>query len=580
MRRRILLTYVVLISFITIVIGGFSLSFTSRNYLTMMQERLHDNGQIIGQYILNNREAGSVDELCRDIKKRLGIRLTILTADGDVIGDSDANIDTMQNHRNRPEVQKALKGETGRAIRYSNTLATDMMYVAIPVDIDGQLLILRTAMPLTQVYNNLRSQLRNITIALLFAFLIALYQASRFSTYLTRPILEMVDISDKIAKGDFSRKVQASTKDEIAKLAEAFNSMAEKLEHNIAQLRDKNLELESILTNIIDGIIVLDDQYRIILINPAACRLFNIEGEVIGKYFLEVLMESRIDRLVEQVIDNNEKSSIEIVLKKEDSSKILKISGAPMENVKGKRGAILLIQDITEIRQLEEVRKDFVANVSHELKTPLTSIQGFVETLQSGALENKEVAYKFLNIIQLEADRLSRLINDILSLSELESGKGNKLVEKINLVEIVQDTLEMMKSHAKVRQISLASVFARNPIWIRGNKDRVKQMLINLVDNAIKYTQEGGSVTVLVEDLKHKVVLRVRDTGIGIAREHIPRIFERFYRVDKSRSRSQGGTGLGLAIVKHIVLSMKGKIEVSSEQGKGTEFIIHIPKNT
>lgn len=223
MRRRILLTYVVLISFITIVIGGFSLSFTSRNYLTMMQERLHDNGQIIGQYILNNREAGSVDELCRDIKKRLG-----------------------------------------------------MMYVAIPVDIDGQLLILRTAMPLTQVYNNLKSQLRNITIALLFAFLIALYQASRFSTYLTRPILEMVDISDKIAKGDFSRKVQASTKDEIAKLAEAFNSMAEKLEHNIAQLRDKNLELESILTNIIDGIIVLDDQYRIILINPAACRLFNI----------------------------------------------------------------------------------------------------------------------------------------------------------------------------------------------------------------------------------------------------------------------------------------------------------------
>jgi two-component system phosphate regulon sensor histidine kinase PhoR len=250
-----------------------------------------------------------------------------------------------------------------------------------------------------------------------------------------------------------------------------------------------------------------------------------------------------------------------------------------MEDEQGMRGAVLLIQDITEMKQLEEVRKDFVANVSHELKTPLTSIQGFIETLQNGALENRETAYKFLNIIQLESDRLSRLINDILSLSELESGKGSKLIEKINLVEIVQETLEMMKSYAKTKQISIGSVFACNPIWIQANRDRVKQMLINLIDNAIKYTLEGGSVTVLVEELGDKVVLRVRDTGIGIAKEHIPRIFERFYRVDKSRSRSQGGTGLGLAIVKHIILSMKGRIEVSSELGKGSEFIIHIPKN-
>lgn len=579
MRKRIFLTYLSLIGIVTLIMGVFSLFFTRQNYLAMVQERLYDNGKIISQYVLNDWEAGSVDELCKDIRQRLGIRMTVLTADGNVIGDSDVDINIMGNHRNRPEIQAALKGQMGHAIRYSTTIGTDMMYVAIPVDMDGQLMILRTAMPLTQIYNNLNSQWRNIIITLLIAFLIALYQANRFSIYVTKPILEIAELSGKIANGDFSRRVQANTKDEVARLAEAFNSMAEKLEYNIAELRDKNLELESILANMVDGIIALDNQYRIILINPVACSIFNIEGEVIGKYFLEVLRESRIDRLVQQVIEMDEKSSLEITIKREEGSKVLKVNGTPMEDEQGMRGAVLLIQDITEMKQLEEVRKDFVANVSHELKTPLTSIQGFIETLQNGALENRETAYKFLNIIQLESDRLSRLINDILSLSELESGKGSKLIEKINLVEIVQETLEMMKSYAKTKQISIGSVFACNPIWIQANRDRVKQMLINLIDNAIKYTLEGGSVTVLVEELGDKVVLRVRDTGIGIAKEHIPRIFERFYRVDKSRSRSQGGTGLGLAIVKHIILSMKGRIEVSSELGKGSEFIIHIPKN-
>lgn len=579
MRRRIFLTYIFLISFITLVLGVFSLYFTSKNYLSMVRERLRENGEIIGQYIISSWEAASIDELCKDITRRLGIRMTVLTADGNVIGDSDANIDIMQNHRNRPEIRKALKGEMGHAIRYSTTLDTDMMYVAIPVELEGQLIVLRTAMPLTQIYDKINSQSGNIIITLLIAFLIALYQASRFSDLLTKPILEMTEIADKIARGDFSKRVQTSTKDEVAKLAEAFNSMAEKLEVNIAQLRDKNLEFESILTNIVDGIIVLDDQYRIILINPAARSIFNIEGEVIGKYFLEVLRESRIDKLVQQVVEKDEKSSIELRINKKEGSKVIKLNGTPMEDGEGKRRAILLIQDITEMKQLEEMRKDFVANVSHELKTPLTSIQGFIETLQNGALENREIAYKFLDIIKLESDRLSRLINDILSLSELESGKGNKLLEKINLVEIAQETIELAKSHANVKKISIGAVFACDPIWIRASRDRVKQMLINLIDNAIKYTPEEGSITVLVEELGNKVVLRIRDTGIGIAKEHIPRIFERFYRVDKSRSRSQGGTGLGLAIVKHIVLSMKGKIEVSSEVGKGTEFIVYIPKN-
>ncbi len=226
---------------------------------------------------------------------------------------------------------------------------------------------------------------------------------------------------------------------------------------------------------------------------------------------------------------------------------------------------------------MEQMRSDFAANVSHELKTPLTSIKGFVETLLEGAVEDTGTAKKFLEIIGIETDRLSRLINDVLSLSEIELKKGSTFSKRINISLILKDTIEMMKSHARVKEISLGHLFASDEIWINANIDRIKQMAINLIDNAIKYTPQGGSVTVLLEDIGDKIVLRVRDTGIGIAKEHIPRIFERFYRVDKGRSRTMGGTGLGLAIVKHIVKSMNGHIEVYSEPGRGTEFAVHIP---
>jgi two-component system phosphate regulon sensor histidine kinase PhoR len=302
-----------------------------------------------------------------------------------------------------------------------------------------------------------------------------------------------------------------------------------------------------------------------------------LEENCLGRYVLEVFRSSQMDRLLQQVLYRDAVAAVEMTADPPEEH-ILRIHGAPIKEDGETVGAVVLVQDITELRRLEQVRTDFVANVSHELKTPLTSIMGFVETLKEGAVDQPDTARRFLDIIQIETERLARLINDILSLSELESKKSQRFHARINMAEMVRETLEMMKTYARSKTISLGHLFSNQDIFLHGSPDRIKQMVINLVDNAIKYTPNGGSVTVLLEDLPEKVVLRVRDTGIGIAKEHIPRLFERFYRVDKGRSRNLGGTGLGLAIVKHIVLSMKGEIQVSSEPGKGTEFSIVLPK--
>jgi len=280
--------------------------------------------------------------------------------------------------------------------------------------------------------------------------------------------------------------------------------------------------------------------------------------------------------VLQNVVNKGNKSTITIQTKLEEP-KIVKIDVALLKIDGLTVGAVMLMQDITELHKLEQMRSDFAANVSHELKTPLTSIKGFVETLLEGAVEDSGTAKRFLEIIRIETDRLSRLINDILSLSEIELKKGNTFSKRINISAILIDTIEMMKSHARAKEISLGHYFANDEVWLNANTDRIKQMAINLIDNAIKYTPQGGSITVLLENPGDRIILRVKDTGIGIAKEHIPRIFERFYRVDKGRSRTMGGTGLGLAIVKHIVKSLNGHIEVNSDPGKGTEFVIHIP---
>ena len=417
-------------------------------------------------------------------------------------------------------------------------------------------------------------------IILLFTLLIAMGMGTFFAGKFSDEINNAADNMAKLVKRSLSEETYNSDFSEIshefAQLAEAISEM-----HTVAGLSEKELiksnkELKAILEGISNGIVAVDAQSNILLANPAAKELFGINDDVTGRYFLEVFFDSRLDRALLNVVNKGVKSSITIQTKLEEP-KIVKIDTASLRIDGITVGAVMLMQDITELHKLEQMRSDFAANVSHELKTPLTSIKGFVDTLLEGVVEDTGTAKKFLEIIGIETDRLSRLINDILSLSEIELKKGNTFSKRINISAILKDTIEMMKSHARAKEISIGYLFANDEVWLNANIDRIKQMAINLIDNAIKYTPQGGSITILLEDPGDKIILRVKDTGIGIAREHIPRIFERFYRVDKGRSRTMGGTGLGLAIVKHIVKSMNGHVEVNSEPGKGTEFTIHIP---
>lgn len=375
--------------------------------------------------------------------------------------------------------------------------------------------------------------------------------------------------SDKL---EIKPKIDKEFKD----LSESIETFLSGYENKSVFNQKKHEDFLSIMDAASIGIVAVDIYSDIILANRAAKELFKISGQVEGKYFLEVFFDSRLDRAVQYAIRTQEKSVIDIFTKLNEP-KILNIEISPLTVAEEKHGVVMFFQDVTELKRLEQIRTDFAANVSHELRTPLTSIKGFVETLLEGALKDEQTALKFLGIIKLETDRLYRLINDILSLSDIENKRIVLTAKRVNLKEVLLETIDMMKSHADAKDIFIVFSAPEADVYISINTDRFKQMIINLLDNAIKYTPDGGRVDLVLQSIQNEVIVKIKDNGIGIAKEHIPRIFERFYRIDKGRTRSLGGTGLGLAIVKHIARTMGGNIEVFSEVAKGSEFVIRLP---
>jgi len=371
-----------------------------------------------------------------------------------------------------------------------------------------------------------------------------------------------------IAKGELNRRVKALSDDELGQLGRNFNDMADKLEHTLNEVKEKQNRLSAILQSMDSGVIAIDNNNKIIMINNYAKNIFGIEEDIVGNSLVDLYNEFDM----KSIFAEGDAEFREIKIERPDS-KELRVRTADIINRNQHIGAVAVVHDITEIKKLENMRTEFVANVSHELKTPLTSIKGFAETLKD--VEDVHTKNKFLDIINDEAERLTRLISDILLLSDIEQQKEYK-EEKVNVNKIINDVYHLIKNTADKKNIKLTIVGEEVPHLI-GDRDRLKQMLINLVDNGVKYSDPGDSV-IISRKLEGKYcVLTVEDTGYGIPKEHIPRLFERFYRVDKARSRAKGGTGLGLAIVKHIVLSFKGKIKVQSEVGVGTKFIIKLP---
>lgn len=584
-KRKFILVFVLLVSLGVVISGILSIGLLRSNYEENVKENLIENATILKHFVEAENDLDMVYKFLHNLdnetmNNRLDTRITLIDSEGVVLVDTAISESGLDNHATRPEVVVAYRGEIGVSKRYSDSVDKEMYYVAMPVDSDS-FAVIRLSIPLRTLTDYTDRIVGNILIAATAGVLLATLLGIRFLNMFTGPLVALTDATENIAMGNYGEQVYVSSDDEIGQLAKAFNIMSMELDKRIIELKESNNNNYAILKSMINGVIAIDNEYKIMFINKAAQEMFHIrEKDMKGRDVIEAFKDHELNNLFDGEFDvyGNIQNEIET---EQGQHRVYRIFSNVIRDRDYKQynmGLLLSFVDITQMRQLENMRKEFVANVSHELKTPLTSIQGFIETLKEGAADQKEIRDKFIDIIDIEANRLKHLIDDILVLSDIEKSKGDHHVTEVTPYEIIDEISEMMGQIAKKKKIDVSYHMAKDMAPIMANKVWMKQMLINLIDNGIKYTPEGGEVKVQFSDVIDHYLITVKDNGIGIAPEHLERLFERFYRVDKARSKKEGGTGLGLAIVKHIVLSMDGDIKVFSEVDKGTEFSIRIPK--
>lgn len=522
-----------------------------------------------------------VNALCKDLGRRSGTRITVILPTGQVVGDSDNDPERMDNHADRPEVAAALQGRQEPSVRYSKSVGAEMLYLALPVKRNDQLAyVLRLSVPVTAINKALRTVNLRMALAGVLITVAAAGASLWVSVGISRPLAQLRTGAERFALGDFGQKLPIHETEEIGGLARALNQMADQLSARLRKMAEQRNELEAVLASMEEGVLAIDLDERLISINRAAAALFRVEREVVqGHVIQEVVRNADLLRFVSGALAGDDPMESDIDLH-DGSGRQMKAHATALCNTEGRRiGTLIVLNDVTRLRRLETVRRDFVANVSHELRTPITSIKGFVETLLDGAIEDAERAVRFLKIIGKQADRLNAIVEDLLALSRLEEASGRDQIplEMARIAPVLATAVEVCHEKAEARRIEL-SVTCPESLQARINALLLEQALVNLIDNAIKHSEEGGQVDIGAAEQEDEVVLSVRDRGCGISSEHIPRLFERFYRVDKARSRDMGGTGLGLAIVKHIAQTHGGRASVESELGRGSTFRIHLPK--
>ncbi len=571
-------------SYLVIVLVAISLSgliFWSRSYnytLERSKEHYLSLASLVGDVLTDDKFYDSTDyeEFVNYFAKKYDIRITIIDKNGEVHADSDTDR-PLENHKSREEVIDALNGRSSSVTRYSSTMKQMYSYSAVPVTTGEFSGVLRIAVPLSEI-KELNDQIINsVFYAILICFVLGVILAAFFTGLLTKPISEVAMAAGKISQGEYNIKIYTRDKSIVGKLASSFNVMAANLKGTIENLTRRNAELEAMLSSMAAGVVAVSDSSEILFYNKAFKEFVNLSQEELqGISLYNVIRNSAVFDAIDEVKGSNT-SIVKEGMISNKSTQYIRVTATPLgQDGTHIFGVLLIIEDITKMKKLENMRTDFVSNVTHELKTPLTSIRGFIDTLKQGAIQEEAVANRFLDIIDIEAERLYSLIQDILILSEIES-KREYEVMPCDMNDCVESVIELLKPKLseKVKFEFEPKPYLR-PFYC--NPDRMKQLFINLMDNAVKYTEEG-SITVTCTEVDNRLLISIRDTGIGVRKEHLSRIFERFYRVDKGRSRKQGGTGLGLSIVKHIVELYNGNLEVNSRPGEGTEFIISLPYN-
>jgi len=527
-------------------------------------------------------DSAAVDGFCKKLGRRSGTRITVMLPSGEVVGDSEEDPARMENHAtaDRPEMTAALGGKEGVSTRFSETLKKDMMYLALPLRRDDRLIgVVRTSLPVRTIEEALRSVHSHLAIAGLVVAGFAAAVSWLVSRRVAEPLEEMKRTAERFADGDLETRLPVPDTEELAALAEAMNHMAAQLGERLRTILEQRNEHEAILASMVEGVLAVDTEERLMRMNQGAARMLGVDADrQQGRSIQEVVRNPALQKLVASALAASGPVESEIVLSNGDE-RILQAHGATLRDAQGSRiGAVVVLNDVTHLRRLEAVRRDFVANVSHELRTPITSIKGFVETLLDGALSDPDEAPRFLAIIAAQVDRLNAIIEDLLLLSRLEREGGTREMElEAGAIRpVLERAIAVCAIKAEDKQIAI-ELTCDGDLQAPVSAPLLEQAVVNLIDNAINYSEPQSRVEVEAAADDSGVAIAVHDQGCGIQAEHLPRLFERFYRVDKARSRTLGGTGLGLAIVKHIAQAHGGRVAVESTPGKGSVFSLHLP---
>ncbi|MBC1424782.1 cell wall metabolism sensor histidine kinase WalK [Listeria seeligeri] len=583
---KIGLSFFILFFVVMVMVGIFSGELMKSTYLNMKENQLEDDAKILLQ--TTNIEHLDLDQNAAEIQKTLDplsdeidARITVIDSQGDVVADTKKDPENLDNHMNRPEVADILeKGENvGISIRESDSLGYSMLYVAVPVKhqnkTDG---VLRISISLESVDTAVAKLWGNLALIFGIALIIIAGISVFIARKITKPVREIIEVSTDLANHKYDSRIHGKVSGELQDLSISVNMLAESLETQMFEIKQNEQRLNAIVQNLVSGVMLINADKQVIMTNRTMYQILG-ETEITGKPFYEVIKSFALSQLIDATFETKTMQQKEIILYF-PREMILDASVSPILGEDGEiTGIILLLHDITQIRHLENVRSEFVTNVSHELKTPVTALKGFAETLLDGAMYDETLFKKFLTIIKEESDRLHRLIMDILALSRIEQNPVTKDVETVDVDDVIEQSVRTIFELATEKNIQVSAPEKTiPPVIIETNRDQLQQILINLLSNAINYTPVDGKVEVKLMERESEVIIEVTDNGIGIPAKDIDRVFERFYRVDKARSRHSGGTGLGLSIVKHLVENCGGRIEVESQEEVGSTFRVTLPK--
>jgi two-component system phosphate regulon sensor histidine kinase PhoR len=552
-----------------------------RDLTERVRQDLHVRLQLVAERAGSAAAAGQPD--WDALADRLGdiaqARVTFIRPDGLVVGDSEVErgqLAALENHRARPEVAAALAGQTTDDIRYSATIHKRMLYAATSVS-GPQTMVARLSLPLAWV-DGAKARTRALLLGgAAVALVVAILLSSLAAVVMSRGLRKLTSVARRMAGGDLETRSRLQTPDELGELGRALDHLAESLSRSVRELRDDRDLLGRILLSMREGVLVMDGEHRILLANPSLRDMLVLNSDVVGHSTMEVIRNAELQSIVEKALAAGEPVIGEIEVGGIKPRRLLvhaaRLSGEP-------RALLLVLFDVTEMRRLETIRRDFVANVSHELRTPIASLRSAAETLRTAVERDAKAAAQFIDIIERNGKRLGELINDLLDLSKIEAREFRLSVEALDVARLVDKTIAHFADRAAARGIRLSAEIPNGLVPAAGDTNAFDRVLTNLVDNALKYCPDGAKISIIARESSGRILVAVTDTGPGIEERHLPRLFERFYRVDPGRSRDMGGTGLGLSIVKHLVEAMGGEVRVESIPGKGSTFSFSLPRAT